>query len=381
MRQVITKAMRLRIYPNEEQLKQIDHTINCCRFVYNHMLERNNKSYQRRKEHLSYYDMQNLLPGMKKYLPWLAEADSQALKYACRQINNAFDRFFKKQAGYPHFKSKRSGVQSYTATNAKAIHLEHGRVKIPCIGWVHTPDKRLLDGTICYLTVTREHGKYYASITYKTVVDIPTRVLDTESSVGLDYKSNGLYVDSEGNAAEMPHFYREAQAAIAKEQRKLSKKVGARKGEKPSGNYKRQLKRLQKKTTKAANQRKDYLHKQSTAIAKQYDIVCVESLNMRAMSNKGFGNGKATLDNGYGMFVNMLEYKLAWQGKQLVRIDKWYPSSQVCSCCGSIHKEIKNLSVRKWTCPDCGAAHDRDINAATNIKREGLRQMKQANAA
>lgn len=376
----ITKALRVRIYPTDKQIKQIDNTINCCRFVYNHMLERSAKAYQRRGQHLSYYDMQNLLPVMKEYLPWLKEADSQALKYACRQLTNAFDKFFKKQAGYPNFKSKRNGVQSYTSTNATAIYSERGRIKIPCIGWVATPDKRTLVGNICYATVTREHDKYFASITYKTDIDIPDKPLDTSSSIGLDYKSDGLYVDSEGSVAEMPHFYRKAKEGIAKEQQKLSKKIGARKGEKPSGNFKRQLKHLQKKTAKVANQRKDFLHKQSTAIAKRYDIVCVEDLNMKAMSNKGFGNGKATLDNGYGMFLNMLGYKLAWQGKQLIRIDKWYPSSQVCSCCGRVHKELKDLSIRRWTCPDCGTVHDRDINAAINIKNEGIKLFQTSNA-
>ena len=236
-----------------------------------------------------------------------------------------------------------------------------------------TPEKRPLNGDICYVTINREHGKYYASIKYKTTVEYTPAPVNIENVIGMDYKSNGLYVDSDGNCAEMPHFYRESQKALAKEQRRLSRKIGARKGEKPSGNFKRQQKKLQKKASKVANQRRDYLHKQSTAIAKQYDAVCVESLNMRAMSNKGFGNGKATLDNGYGMFLNMLEYKLQWQGKQLIKVNKWYPSSQICHCCGTIHKELKNLKIRNWVCPDCGAEHDRDVNAAINIREEGIR--------
>ena len=373
MQEKVVKALRVRLYPNEEQKSKIDTTINCCRFVYNYMLSRNEKAYNRRKEHLNYNAMQNLLPKMKEYMPWLAEADSQALKYACRQLTNAYDKFFKKQAGYPSFKSKRDGIQSYTTTNASAIHYEKSRVKIPCLGWVKAKDKRMLIGKICYVTVVREYGKYYASITYKTEVQYDMPTVDPENVIVLDYKSNGLYVDSNGGCAEMPHYYREAKTALAKEQRSLSRKAGARKGEKPSGNFKRQQKRLQKKSQKVANQRRDYLHKQSTAIAKQYDAVCVESLNMRSMANKGFGNGKATMDNGYGMFLNMLEYKLRWQGKQLFRIDKWYPSSQICHCCGTVHKELKNLQIRKWVCPDCGAAHDRDENAAINIRDEGLR--------
>ena len=373
MQEIVVKALRVRLSPNKEQKGKIDTTINCCRFVYNYMLARNEKAYKRRGDHLNYNAMQNLLPEMKEYLPWLAEADSQALKYACRQLSNAYEKFFKKKAGYPNFKSKRNGIQSYTTTHASTIHYEKGRVKIPCIGWVKVKDDRQLTGKICYITIVREYGKYYASITYKTEVQYDVPAVDPESVIGLDYKSNGLYVDSNGVCAEMPHFYREAQEALAKEHRKLSRKVGARKGEKPSGNFRRQQKKLQKKSHMAANQRRDYLHKQSTAIAKQYDAVCAESLNMRSMANKSFGNGKATMDNGYGMFLYMLEYKLRWQGKQLVRIDKWYPSSQICHSCGTVHKELKNLQIRKWVCPDCGTSHDRDENAAINIRDEGLR--------
>ena len=172
----------------------------------------------------------------------------------------------------------------------------------------------------------------------------------------------------------MPHYYREALDAIVKEQRRLSRKAGSGKGEKRSGNYMRQQKKLFKKARHAANQRKDFLHKTSTAIAKQYDAVCVEDLDMQAMANKGFGNGKATLDNGYGMFLAMLEYKLRDRGKQLIRVDKWYPSSQLCSCCG--HKQKMPLYIRVYDCPECGSHMDRDYNAAVNIRNEGLRILK-----
>ena len=374
---MINKALRVRIYPNKIQQKKIDITINCCRFVRNHMIERNCKLYNRRKEHLNYNAMQNLLPIMKKYLPWLEEADSQALKYACRQVDDAFQRFFKKLSGYPQFSSKRESVQSYTATNAKAIYYEIGRVKIPCIGWVKAKDNRNLPfgSKICQVTITRDHEQYFASICYKVDEDVMSIQIDENNVVGLDYKSDGLYMDSNGKYCDMPPYYRKSQDVIVKEQRRLSRKIGNRKGEKHSGNYIRQQKKLFKKTRHAANQRKDFLHKQSTAIAKQYDAVCVEDLNMKAMANKGFGNGKATLDNGYGMFLVMLEYKLRDRGKQLVKVDKWYPSSQICSYCG--HKQKISLHVRTYDCPLCGNHMDRDYNAAINIRNEGLRILRE----
>ena len=313
---MINKALRVRIYPNKTQQKKIDTTINCCRFVRNHMIERNQKLYDRRKEHLNYIAMQNLLPNMKKYLPWLAEADAKALQFACCQVDNAYQRFFKKQCGHPKFSSKRDMVQSYTNTNANTIHYEKGKVKIPCVGWVKIRDERELpqNSKICFITVIRDHEQYYATICYKKVSVATPVQIDSNNVIGLDYKSDGLYIDSNGNCCDMPHYYYKAQYMIAKEQRILSRKVGSCKGEKRSGNYIRQQKRLFKKTSHVSNQRKDFLHKQSTAIAKQYDAVCVEDLNMKAMANKGFGNGKATLDNGYGMFLTMLNYKLCDRG-------------------------------------------------------------------
>ena len=377
------RALRLRALPSSSQQKKIDTTINCCRFVKNHMIERNCKIYARRKEHLGYNAMQDLLPVMKGYLPWLKEADSQALKYACRQVDDAYRRFFKKLGGYPRFKSKRAAVQSYTTTNASSICCAPGRVKLPCLGWMPVQDGRSLPtgARICRAAVIRDHGQYYVSIIYKTDDTATAHPVDEGGVIGLDYKSNGLYASSEGHVCGMPHWYRLSEQAIAKEQRKLSKKKGSRKGEKPSGNFRRRQKRLFKKTRHAANQRKDFLHKQSTEISNQYAAVCVEDLNLQAISNKGFGNGKATLDNGYGAFLRMLEYKLADRGKSLIRIDRWYPSSQLCSACGYRNPEVKDLSVRKWTCPVCGTMHDRDVNAAVNIKNEGIRILKHTQTA
>ena len=159
---------------------------------------------------------------------------------------------------------------------------------------------------------------------------------------------------------------------LAKAQRRLSRMQGSKKHEDKSANYIKQLRKVNKIHRHIANQRLDNLHKISTEIANQYDVVCVESLNMKSMSNKGFGNGKATLDNGYGMFLSMLEYKLSDRDKYLVKVDRWFPSSQICHCCGVLHPEMKNLQIRKITC-DCGLTISRDQNAAINILNEGLR--------
>ena len=181
---------------------------------------------------------------------------------------------------------------------------------------------------------------------------------------GLDYKSDGLYADSEGKICGSPKYYRKSQKKLARLQRQLSRK------QKDSHNRDKAKAKVAKLQKHTSNQRLDFLHKKSTEIANRYDVICVENLDMKAMSNKGFGNGKATLDNGYGMFLKMLEYKLADRGKYFVKVDKWFPSSQICSCCGA--KKQLTLQDRAYKC-DCGLEIDRDYNASLNIKKEGLR--------
>jgi len=196
-------------------------------------------------------------------------------------------------------------------------------------------------------------------------------------AIGLDYKSDGLYMDSNGHVCGSPKYYRRNEKKLARAQRRLSRKQGARKGEIPSNNYKKQQRKLSKIHRKIRDSRKDHLHKESRRIANFYEIVCVEDLNMKAMSNRSFRGGKSTLDNGWGMFLTMLEYKLKERQGYLVKVSRWYPSSQRCSVCGKIESSVKDLSIRKWICPVCGAQHDRDWNAAVNILQEGLRLMKE----
>lgn len=196
----------------------------------------------------------------------------------------------------------------------------------------------------------------------KTINQVPI----SNNVIGWDYKSDGLYADSNGNVCGSPKYYRKSQKNLARLQRQLShKEVGA------NNRNKARLKvaRLQKHI---ANQRLDFVHKKSTEIANEYDVVCIESLDMKNMSNKGFGNGKATLDNGYGLFLTILEYKLTDRGKYFIKVDKWYLSSQLCYACGKQYKEMKNLLTRQFVC-DCGYKNDRDTNVSLNIKKEGLR--------
>ena len=248
-------------------------------------------------------------------------------------------------------------------------------IKLPKIGKVKAVVHRIPNDnwTVKSATISlASDGKYYASVLFEFDEIENTYIADKTNAIGLDYASNGLYVDNNGNVGTNHKYYRESYDKLAKEQRKLSRMQGSKKNEDKSNNYIKQLHKVNKIHRHIANQRLDNLHKISTEIANQYDVVCVETLNMKAIANKKFGNGKATMDNGYGMLLSMLEYKLSDRNKYFVKVDKWFPSSQICHCCGTRHPEMKDLANRKMIC-DCGLIMNRDQNAAINILNEGLR--------
>jgi putative transposase len=317
----------------------------------------------------------------KKDYPYLKEVDSLALANKQMDLQAAFRNTFsksrKKKNGFPKFKSAKHSRKSYTTNNQKGTVaiIDNQYIKLPKIGKVKAVIHRIPDDSwvIKSATVSQESdGKYYISVLFEFEDIANTYVVDKNNAIGLDYASDGLYVDNNGNIGTNHKYYRESHDKLAKSQRRLSRMQGSKKHEIKSNNYLKQLRKVNKIHRHIANQRLDNLHKISTEIANQYDVVCVESLNMKSMSNKGFGNGKATLDNGYGMFLSMLEYKLSERNKYLVKVDKWFPSSQICHCCGEVHPEMKNLTIRTMKC-DCGLVISRDQNAAINILREGLR--------
>ena len=278
----------------------------------------------------------------KKEYPFLKEVDSLALANVQLNLQKAFascfDKTRKKTNGFPRFKSSKHSRKSYTTNNQKGtVALLDNGIKLPKVGKVKAVIHRLPDKswTLKAATISMESdGTYYVYVLFQfeqTIHMVPV----SDNAIGLDYASDGLYVDDMGNIGTNHKYYRESQAKLAKEQRKLSRMKGSKKGEEKSNNYIKQLQKVNKIHRHIANQRLDNLHKLSTEIANRYDVVCVESLNMRAMSNKGFGNGKATLDNGYGLFLNILEYKLTDRGKYFVKVGKWYASSQLCNDCGA----------------------------------------------
>ena len=374
----MNSAIKYRLYPTSEQKIMFAKTFGCCRKVYNLMLSEKIESYKTTGKFVA------VTPAKyKKDFPYLKEVDSLAL--ANVQLNlqsafrNHFDRNRRKKTGFPKFKSARHSRKSYTTNNQNGTVaiIDSRYIRLPKIGNVRAVIHRVpgTDWKLKSATVScSSDDRYYVSVLFEYENSASTYVVDENNAIGMDYASDGLYVDDKGNIGTNHKFYRESHKKLAKEQRKLSRKKGSRKGEDKSHNYLKQQRKVNRIYTHIANQRKDNLHKISAEIANQYDIVCVENLNMRNMSNRGFGNGKATLDNGYGMFLDMLEYKLANRGKYLVKVDKWYPSSQICHCCGKRHPEMKDLRIRTMRC-ECGYVMDRDRNAAMNIKKEGLRIM------
>lgn len=370
------RAIKYRAYPTTEQSVTFAKTFGCCRKVYNLMLSDKIESYKSTGKFVT------VTPAKyKKDYPYLREVDSLALANKQMDLQEAFRNTFsksrKKKNGFPKFKSAKHSRKSYTTNNQNGTVaiIDNKCIKLPKIGKVKAVIHRVPDDswTIKSATVSQESdGKYYISVLFEFDNTVNPYVADKTNAIGLDYASDGLYVDSNGNTGTNHKYYRESHNKLAKAQRKLSRMQGSKKHEVKSNNYIKQLRKVNKIHRHIANQRLDNLHKISTEIANQYDVVCVESLNMKAMSNKGFGNGKATLDNGYGMLLSMLEYKLSDRNKYLIKVDKWFPSSQICHCCGMLHPEMKNLAIRKMTC-DCGLTISRDQNAAINILKEGLR--------
>lgn len=367
------KSIKYRVYPTTEQSIMFAKTFGCCRKVYNLMLT----------DKIAYYEatgksIQTTPAQYKDEYPYLWEVDSLALANVQLNLQAAYKNFFDKkrkvQSGFPKFKSRKAR-NSYTTNNQRGTIaiIDDKYIKIPKIGKVKAVIHRKAneDWKIKSATISKERDdSYYISVLFEYDKAENAYIADKTNAIGLDYKSDGLYMNSNGNVGTNHKYYRESHDKLAKEQRRLSRMQGSKKNEPKSNNYVKQLRKVNKIHRHIANQRLDNLHKISTEIANQYDVVCVESLNMRSMANRGFGNGKATMDNGYGMFLNMLEYKLSDRCKYFIKVDKWFPSSQLCSYCGN--KKKLTLADRIYKC-DCGLIINRDQNAAINILNEGLR--------
>lgn len=362
------KSYKFRLYPNQDQKVMFAKTFGSSRAIWNMMLA----------DKMAYYKetgkMLNNTPAQyKKDFPWLKEVDSLALSNVQLNLQKAYKNFFKSGFGFPKFKKKRH-KQSYKTNNQKGtVALLDGKIRLPKIGWVRVKDHRQITGTIKSATVSMTPtGKYYISILCESeVFPLPK----TESTVGIDLGVSDFAILSTGEKIGNERFLKQLSQKLAKEQKILSRRalIAKKSGRKlfESKNYQKQRLKVAKIHEKIANKRQDFLHKVSTEIVKNHDILCIEDLSSRNLM-KNHKLAKAIGDVSWSEFVGMLGYKAEWYEKQVSKISRWYPSSQICSDCGFTSGK-KPLSVREWTCNNCNSHHDRDINASINILNEGLR--------
>ena len=362
------RAIKYELNPTMAQKTLIRQTCGCCRKVYNVMLDRKIGAYKEGKKKVSTYDLIKELVPLKEELPYLKEVPSQALQQAVINMGNAFDQFFKRgNKGFPKFK-KKGHKDSFRIPIACVIDYDNWTIKAAKIGIVKffKGHNKQINGTIKSYTISHTStDRYFISVLYETM-DKPK--LNNNKSVGIDVGIKDFATLSDGKVFENQKHLKSNLKKLRVLQRTVSRRYQqGKKGEEQSNNWRKAVRRVAKLQEHIAFQRYDYLHKVSTWIAKNYSTVCVETLNVKGMV-KNHHLAQSISDCGWGMFISMLEYKC----DNLVKIDKWFASSQTCSVCGHKEDKVKNLNVREWTCPECGTIHNRDLNAALNIEREGL---------
>ena len=336
----------------------------CCRFLFNWGLAQKTQAWQESKKRLSRYDLDKQLPKLKKQpeTEWLSEVNSQALQQSLVQLELAFDKFFKEKKGYPRFKSKH-GPQNFSCP--QNVKVSETSISLPKIGAVRAVISRLFEGQIKTVTVSRTAtGQYFASVLVEDGRELPASKKHTEkTTVGIDVGLKHFATLSNGEKIENPRPLKRKLSRLKREQRRLSRK------QKGSKNRRKQRLKVARVHEQVANSRKDFLHNVSTRLIRENQAVALETLNIQGMlKNRKLAHHMA--DVGWGMFFEFSKYKAVWNGKTILQIGQWQPSSKQ-SLCGYVNADLK-LSDRLWTCPQCARTYDRDIQAAQNIKRFAL---------
>ncbi len=361
------KAFKYRLYPRKSEIEHINKSIGVARYIYNWGLENKTKAYTKAKTKISNFDLSKRLPALKQELPWLQEVYSQVLQGALRNLDRAYTKFFKEHAGFPKFKSKRHHRQSYQLPQNVKANFEHNLVWLPKLGWVKAKLHREFEGTIKTCTVSRTpSGQYYISILVDKDMALPDKPQITlETTLGIDLGLKDFLITSKGYKVSSLDISKE-DAHLRHLQRRLSKK------KKGSNNRNKVRIRVARQHQRIAHKRSDFLHKASKQLIdeSQVDTFALETLNIKGMV-RNHKLARSIHSASWSKFVDLLAYKSEWYGKNILRIGTFEPSSKMCSSCGHIKSDLK-LKHRTWTCVECDSKHDRDVNAAKNIKAFAL---------
>ena len=365
----VYRGVKYRLYPNDEQVQIIEKTFECCRQLWNKTLEHKLELYEKYKKNINinYTEHMDECTGYD-------EVDEMAFVNIYYDLENSFRKYMKGD-GKPKFKSWKNPRRSYRTINKnESVMIEDGYIHLPVVGKVKARGWFGKENNDIYSVTVKRHGsgEYFASVNY--IVDRNVKRVVPRKIIGLDYKAKGLFMDSNGRIAKGRDFNKEAVKKLRREHRRLTRRMGARKGEVKSKNYIKQERKYAKCCEKVANQRDDFLHKLSRRVVNENDAVCIEDMSMKDISKRKqkIRFAKSTYENGYYQFTQYMAYKLDDAGKTLVKVPKYFPSSQLCSKCGT--RNDITLDQRVFYCPKCHKAIDRDLNAAMNIRNKG-RQM------
>lgn len=366
------KAHKIRIFPNKQQEVQFQKTFGCVRFYWNFLLNQRISNHKHKQKDPDYERVKTTYADLKNTgdFDWLKEVEAQPLSQVAMDLNKAYQNTFNSNFGFPRFKSKKQSKKSYRT--AMSIKMNGRYFRIAKVGWLKMAEELRFSGKIMNVTISQsKSGKYFASF----VVDTENFIKEPiENAIGLDLGITHFCVTSEGEKIENPNIYRSLEKRLAREQRKLSRRYQVAKKHKRKlsecKNYQKQKVKVAKLHEKISNKRSDFLHKLSSKLTDENQVICIEDLNVKGLvRNRKLS--KSIADASWSEFVRQLTYKCEWKGRTLVKVDRFFSSSQICSNCK--HNDgKKELSIREWTCSNCKTTHDRDINASINIKTEGL---------